>query len=275
MEKVKNLYPDTPPTALRKRDEKFRTAKNSRFWHSIGNFVFFKMMEKRFFSMMMKNEENLEKIDKNFATICYTPHTNWWDGNTAYNLCHRLKTGKFRLMIEEMNRFPLFQYVGCFPINKKTAQTAMEALKYSAQMLKDPEVNFWIFPQGIIRPPCCRPIKFQSGLAHIVQNAVKSHGGINLVPVAVKYAFLREDKPEVLVEFGDPMTITIPDFERKEFTKKIQTEFEILCDNQDRDVSAGNLEGYSYLFKQKLSWWKQIEKKLKNIGMPRENRVPV
>ena len=268
MEKVKNLYPDTPPTVLRNREEKFRTAKNIPFWHAIGDFIFEKMTKTRFFSMLIKGEENFQKIDSRFATIYCAPHTNWWDGDTNYMLCKIfLKGYKFRMMIEEMNRFPLFQYIGCFPINKRTAQTAMKSLQYCAKMLEDPKVAYWLFPQGIIRPPSYRPIEFQSGLAYLVHHAVKNYGGINLVMLSTKYCFLREDKPEVVVRVYEPQTITDANFNRKEFTKKVEAEFETLCDNHEREISLGNFEGYSYVFKRKLSRWKVIEKKLKNIGM--------
>ncbi len=268
MEQVKDLYSGTPPTVLRNREEKFRTAKNSKFWHAIGDFIFFRMAKNRFFSMLIKGDENFKKIDPRFATIFCAPHTNWWDGNTNYLLCRIFfQHLKFRLMIEEMNRFPLFQYIGCFPINKRTAQTAMQSLQYCASMLADPKVAYWFFPQGIIRPPSYRPIEFQSGLAYLVQHAAKNYGGINLVMLSTKYCFLREDKPEVVVRIFDPTTITDSNFNRKEFTQKIASEFETLCDNHERDISSGNLEGYKYVFKRKLSWWKIIEKKLKNIGM--------
>lgn len=268
MEKVKDLYSDTPPTVLRNREEKFRTAKNIRFWHAIGNFIFPRMLKHRFFSLMIKGEENFQKIDPRFATIFCAPHTNWWDGNINYILrMYFFKDFKFRLMIEEMNRFPLFQYIGCFPINKRTAQTAMKSLQYCATMFSDPKVTYWLFPQGIIRPPGYRPIEFQSGLAYLVQHAAKNYGGINLIMFSTKYCFLREDKPEVVVRVSESQTITDGNFDRKEFTKKIEAEFETLCDNHEREISSGNFEGYSYLFKRKLSWWKLIEKKLKNIGM--------
>ncbi len=269
MEKVKDLYPDTPPTVLRNREEKFRTAKNSKFWHFVGDHIFFpRMLKNRFFSMLIKGEENFKKLDPRFATIFCAPHTNWWDGNIGY--CLRmwfLKDHKFRLMIEEMNRFPIFQYVGCFPINKRTPQTAMKSLKYCASMFEDPKVAYWLFPQGIIRPPSFRPIEFQSGLAYLVQHAVKNYGGINVVNISSKYTFLREDKPEVIVKVFEPMTFTEAITDKKEFTKKMSAEFETLCDNHEREISQGNFEGYSYVFKRKLSWWKLIEKKLKNIGM--------
>jgi len=268
MEQVKDLYPDTPPTVLRNREEKFRTAKNIPFWHAIADLVFPRMFKFRFFSLMIKGEENYNKIDKRFATIYYTPHTNWWDGCFGYCTYRRLvKDGKFRLMIEEMNRFPLFQYIGCFPINKKNAQTAMKSLQYCAQMLSDPKVGYWIFPQGIIRPPSYRPIEFQSGLAYLVKYCVENYGGINLIPISTKYTFLREDKPEIVARVFEPIIITEFTTDRKEFTEKIQAEFEVLCDNHEREILSGNLSDYHYFFKRKLSWWKVIEKKLKNIGM--------
>ena len=203
----KHLYSEIPPTKIRNREEKFRKAKDNPFWIFVGNRIFYSMLKNRFYSLMYKGLENFEKRDKNLATIFYAPHSNWWDGLIGYVTIHFLlrKTGKFRmrLMIEEMNRFPLFQYVGCFPINKKSPQSAMQSLSYAANTLKDNDIAFWLFPQGIIRPPHYRPEIFQSGLAYMAKNAAKKFGGVNLIPVAVNYTFLRQDRPEVLLEFGE------------------------------------------------------------------------
>ena len=220
---------------------------------------------------MYKGLENFEKRNKDFATVFYAPHSNWWDGLVGYIVIYFIlkKTGKFRmrLMIEEMNRFPLFQYVGCFPINKKSPQSAMKSLSYAADTLKDPDIAFWLFPQGIIRPPHYRPETFQTGLAYMAKNAAKKFGGVNLIPAGVNYTFLRQDRPEILIEFGTPKVITNPDFDRKEFTHTLEREFENFLDNQQLNISKGDFEGYEYLYKEKLHWWRQIENKLKNIGI--------
>ena len=128
IETPKHLYSDTPPTILRNREEKFRTAKDVPFWLFIADFVFPRMIESRFHSLMYKGIENIEKRDKTKAMLFYTNHNNWWDGILGFNVARRIMKGRLRLMIEEMNRFPLFQYIGCFPINKKTAQDAIKAL---------------------------------------------------------------------------------------------------------------------------------------------------
>ncbi len=271
MSAPKHLYSEIPPTKIRNREEKFREAKNVPFWHFVGNFIFLSMLKSRFYSLMFKGLDNFEKRDKNFATIFYAPHSNWWDGLIGYITIHFIlrKIGKFRmrLMIEEMNRFPLFQYVGCFPINKKSPQSAMQSLKYAADTLKDPDIAFWLFPQGIIRPPHYRPETFQTGLAYMAKNAAKKFGGVNLIPVGVNFTFLRQDRPEVLIEFGEPKIITDPNFDRKEFTHKLEREFENFLDSQQASISKGDFEGYEYLYKEKLHWWRQIESKLKSIGI--------
>ncbi|HIQ89142.1 TPA: lysophospholipid acyltransferase family protein [Candidatus Galligastranaerophilus faecipullorum] len=267
-----HMYSAVPPTKMRNREEKFREAKNSPFWHFVGDIVFAKMIEARFYSVMYKNLERLENRDKNRATIFYAPHNNWWDGVLAYNIVYRIikkviKKLRFRFMIEEMNRFPLFQYVGCFPINKKSPQASMKFLRYAVTTLKDPDIAFWIFPQGIIRPPMYRPEIFQSGLAYIVKEAVKQFGGVNLVPVAINYTFLRQDRPEILIEFGEPKIVTDAGLDRKEFTHALEREFEHFLDKQQSDISSANFEGYHYLYRQKLKWWRYIEQKLKAKGL--------
>ncbi len=265
------MYPSIPPTKQRNREEKFRVAKNVPFWHFVANIVFPLMLKSRFYAAMVKGKENLENCDKRFATIFYANHSNWWDGLWGYYLVHFVvKNKRFRFMIEEMNRFPLFQYIGCFPINKKSPQSAIKSLNYAVTTLDTPDTAFWLFPQGIIRPPHYRPEIFQSGLAFMAEKAVEKYGGVNLVPVANSFMFLRQDRPEIISEFGIPYTLTATGKDRKEFTHELQTSFEKFLDNHDELICKGIFDGYHYVYKQKLHWWRAIEQKLKSIGIKEE-----
>lgn len=272
IETPKHLYCETPPTVLRNRVEKFRTAKDVPFWHIIAQYVFGKMVKARFHSLMYKGIKNLEKRDKTKATIFYVNHSNWWDGIIGYTMVRRVFKGRLRLMIEEMNRFPLFQYIGCFPINKKTAQDAMKSLKYAATTLDKGDIYFWLFAEGIIRPPRNRNKNFQTGIAYLIENAIKQYGGVNVAPISVDYSFLRQDKPEVIVEIGEVKTYYEFNENRKEYCAKLSRSFEDFCEKQQIQISSGNFEGYRYLFKEKLSWWRDIERRLKNIGMKDDNK---
>ena len=272
VETPKHLYCETPPTKLRNRVEKFRTAKDNPFWNMVAEFVFGKMVKARFHSLMYKGIENLELRDKSKATIFYVNHSNWWDGIIGYTMVRRVFKGRLRLMIEEMNRFPLFQYIGCFPVNKKTAQDAMKSLKYAATTLNKGDIYFWLFAEGIIRPPRVKKRVFQTGIAYLIENAVKQYGGVNIAPISVDYSFLRQDKPEVILEIGKVQTFYEFNENRKEFCANLSKDYEVLCEEQQKQISSGEFSGYRYLYKQKLSWWRDIERRLKNIGMKDDNK---
>jgi 1-acyl-sn-glycerol-3-phosphate acyltransferase len=262
---VEELYSNIPPTKLRNQDEEFKPAKTSPFWLWVANQFFYGMLENRFFALRYKGEEKFLDRDENVPTIAFAPHTNWWDGIVGYNICKRIFKTEIRLMVEELNRFPLLRRAGAFPVNKKSPQASMTALKYSIDVIEDLRNVLYIFPQGIIKPPNFRPIEFQTGLAYIAQKAAKKYGKVNLVPVGVNYFFLRADKPEVMVEIGDVITLDNAKLDRKEFSELLAKALEATCDKQNSDISEGNLAGYKTLFQQKLKWYRKIEQRLKKI----------
>ena len=262
------LYSDIPPTKLRNKEEKFKPAKTSKFWLWVASMFFFNMLQNRFYAFRYEGDENYFESEKDVPTILFAPHCNWWDGIVFYNITHRIFHKEIRLMVEELNRFPLLRRGGAYSVNKKSPQSAMKALQYSVDVVGDLRNMLCIFPQGIIRPPMYRPIQFQTGMAYIAKNVVKKAGGINLIPVAVNYPFLREDKPEVLCEVGEPYVLTDKNIDRKALTHELEKNFEALCDRQFYDITQGNIEGYEYLYKQKLKWYKKLEKRLKKVDVP-------
>lgn len=269
MHAEEKLYSDIPPTKLRNKDEKFRPPKTSKFWLMVASLFFFNMLQNRFYAFRYKGDEDV--MEKGFPTILYAPHSNWWDGIVFYNIAHRIFHKEIRMMIEELNRFPLFSKGGGYPVNKKSPQSAMKALKYSVEAVCDVKNILCIFPQGIIRPPHYRPIEFQTGLAYIAQNAVKKTGKVNLVPVAFDYCFLRDNRPEVIVEFGKKVTLTKEDSEkldRKDLTHILENALTEVCDKQMDEISHGDFDNHKILFKQHLKWYRRIEQRLKRIDIP-------
>lgn len=264
---VQQLYPDVPPTKLRNQDEKFRPAKTSPFWLWVANKFFYNMLENRFFALRYKGEENFLRRDNQYPTIAFAPHSNWWDGIMAYNIVRRIFNKEIRLMVEELNRFPLLRRGGAFPVNKKSPQASMRALQYSVDVIGDLDNVLYIFPQGIIKPPNFRPIEFQTGITYIAQKAVKKYGKVNLIPIGVNYCFLRADKPEALVDIGEPIILDNPGVDRKDFTRYLASMLEQTCDNQMTEIAKGKLEPYQTLFQQKLSWYRKLEQRLKKIDI--------
>ena len=263
-----HLYSDIPPTKLRNKEEKFTPAKTSRFWLMVASLFFFNMVQNRFYAFRYKGDEGV--LEKGVPTILYAPHSNWWDGSVLYNITHRIFHKEIRLMIEELNRFPLLRRGGAYSVCKKSPQSAMKALQYSVDVVGDLKNMLCIFPQGIIRPPHYRPMVFQTGLAYIAQKSVARYGKVNLVPVALDYCFFRDNRPEVVVTFGEKLTLTKENIikDRKELTHLFERELVKTCDSQFEDISHGNIEDYKILFKQHLKWYRRIEQRLKRIDIP-------
>lgn len=260
------LYSDIPPTKLRNKEEKFKPAKTNRFWLTIASLFFFNMLQNRFFAFRYKGSE--DSVEKGVPTILFAPHCNWWDGIVMYNITHRIFHKEIRLMIEELNRFPLLRRGGGYSVCKKSPQTAMRALKYSVDVVGDLKNILCIFPQGIIRPPHFRPMQFQTGLAYIAQNAVKRYGKVNLVPVAIDYCFFRDNRPEVVVNFGKRIELTDFKGDRKDLSHMLERSLEGACDELFEDISKGEVSDYKILFKQHLKWYRRIEQRLKRIDIP-------
>ena len=103
------LYSDIPPTKLRNKEEKFKPAKTSKFWLWIASTFFYNMLQNRFYAFRYKGAENYFEGDTSVPTILFAPHSNWWDGIVFYNITHRIFRKEVRLMVEELNRFPLLR----------------------------------------------------------------------------------------------------------------------------------------------------------------------
>ena len=111
-------------------------------------------------------------------------------------------------------------------------------------------------------------MEFQTGLAYIAQSAVKKFGRVNLIPTAVDYTFLRDNRPEVMVKFGERIELTNANIDRKELTHILEHSLTKACDDLATDISKGQVNDYKILFKQHLKWYRRIEQRLKSIDLP-------
>lgn len=70
----------------------------------------------------------------------------------------------------------------------------------------------------------------------------------------------------MLVDIGEPLVITNSNFDRHEFTAMLQENFTELCNKHFNVISQGEVDDYQIMFKQKLPWYREIEKYLKSRG---------
>ena len=233
----------------------------SEFWTGIIEPILFNMIEKNFYAVRIKNRNNYYSGNQNYAKLLYGVHTCYYDGQAAYYFCKKAFNSRFHLMIEQLYRFPLLSKLGAFSIEKDTPYDALKSLNYAAHLLRNKNNTVWIFPQGRVMPCDHKPIKFEKGIAYISNKAKK----VNIIPVAVKYTFVRNEKPEIFVEFGTPVVLDNGTKNKKELTEHLEIALSELMENQANDISNGIYDGYEYIYMSRETMFRKLEHLFKNL----------
>lgn len=112
--------------------------------------------------------------------------------------------GRHYVMMDEANlrRFFFFRWLGAFGIDRTTRAGVLAATRYALERLRTPGSRVWLFPQGTLRPADARPLGCDRGAGWLAAEAK-----VRLVPVALRYEFLAEQRPEAFVSFGDPAIV--------------------------------------------------------------------
>jgi chlorobactene lauroyltransferase len=141
--------------------------------------------------------------------LVYLNHPSWWDGYMCMLLNRLVLRDQFQgyLMMEEpqLRRYCFFRWVGCFSVDRHNARSAARSVAYAARLLAErPNRSVYLFPQGVLTPNERRPLELYPGLAHIVRRA----GGATLWPVALRYEFRGEQRPEAFLRAGPAHRVT-------------------------------------------------------------------
>ncbi|MEJ7812406.1 MAG: lysophospholipid acyltransferase family protein [Gemmatimonadaceae bacterium] len=142
-------------------------------------------------------------------TIAYINHSAWWDPILAHFLADTtLGLDAYGIMHGAgLQRYPFFRRIGCFGVTTAAPADTRALAAYAAELLRAPPASrgrsvaprtLWIFPQGELLPARV-PLAFRSGLARLARAVPEAR----LVPVAVRYEFRADQRPECVVRFGD------------------------------------------------------------------------
>ena len=126
-------------------------------------------------------------------------HASWWDVLVGYVLARRVVGGESYAPMDEaqLARYRILSRLGVYSVDRGSIAGIRAFLRYSTERLHAGGA-LWITAQGEITPHWRRPVRFQSGLAHLVRQVPD----VAVVPVAVAYEFLDEPRPEILVRMG-------------------------------------------------------------------------
>ncbi|HEX5691740.1 MAG TPA: lysophospholipid acyltransferase family protein [Roseiflexaceae bacterium] len=181
--------------------------------------------------------------------IAYLNHPSWWDGYMCMLLSRMVLRGRFQsfLMMEEpeLRRYSFFRWAGCFSVDRKDARSSARSVAYIGGLLAEQRArSLYIFPQGVLTPNDRRPLVLYPGLAHVVRRA----GGAMLWPVALRYEFRGEQRPEAFIRAGPPHHAPA-DADPRKLTAEIERRLTDVADALRDEVANSNLADYRTLLR--------------------------
>lgn len=222
------------------------TAQKSVWFEKIFAVYSRNLIERRFHAFRVSGLNQLREKNSSLPLLIYANHSSWWDGLAAFEISRRAALNAFVMMEEKhLKRLFLFRKLGAFSVDREKPRRAIESLNYAAGTLsKNPASAVWIFPQGKILPNDARPILFYNGMSKIIEKTVC----VQVVPVAFKYEFLNEFKPEIFVEIGKIEKIeTKNNFGSKSMTANFAGRLTELLDDLNSKINAGNSADFERL----------------------------
>ena len=201
------------------------------------------LLRRRFSSLNVSGFEHLNIKDSSLPCLIFANHSSWWDGLVAFQISYFLNLNSYFMMEEkQLKNLPLFRKLGAFSIVREKPREALESVNYSVKLLKaNSQQTLWIFPQGEILPTDARPLKFFNGVSYIV----KKVENCAVVPMALRYEFLGNFKPEIFVKIGEAENFSSENgFDKRILTENFTEKLTDLLDALKNDVVERNFAKY-------------------------------
>lgn len=224
------------------------TAQKKRWFDAIFSIYNRNLIKRRFASLKVENLINLKQRNNNIPLVIYANHSSWWDGLVAYQLGKECFLDDYVMMEEkQLANLRLFRKLGAFSVVRENPREAVKSINYAVELLKEkPSRALWIFPQGAIKPSDLRPLDFYHGISRIIGKLENCC----VLPVALRYEFLNEFKPEIFAKIGDTQEFRANEgFVTKETTKNLEMKLVELIDELRNDIAAEKTESYENIVK--------------------------
>jgi chlorobactene lauroyltransferase len=209
-----------------------------------------------------------ERWRPDVPTLFVANHSNWWDGGLAF-LVSRALGLRFRILMEarQLARYRFFLRIGALPLRREPSRAAWADLLAAGAELRG-DTGLWIFPQGERRPPAERPLRCERGAAQLVR---AMSGPLRVCPVAFRYAFVGEQRPEAFALVGEEW---IPGpaerlASRRVLMERIAARLEDTLDALDGLVAHERLEAFRPLTAGGLSVNKRLDRFRHAVGLLR------
>lgn len=179
--------------------------------------------------------------------ICYLNHPSWWDGYLAAVVNREVLQRRFAayVMMEELQLriYPFMTWSGAFSVDRHNRREAARSVEYISQVLRERKDRaFYIFPQGEITPNDRRPLEVYPGVVHVAKRV----GSATLCPIALRYEFRGEQRPEALIRFGPCHRVTAP-IDVPALTREVQERLTASADALCAAIIADDMSNFRVL----------------------------
>jgi 1-acyl-sn-glycerol-3-phosphate acyltransferase len=200
-----------------------------------------RMLRKHFHRVHAGGLEHVRALDRTRPIIIYGNHSCWWDGLMEFFFSADVFRFDAYLMMEErqLRRYQFFRWIGAFSVNRDSPREALRSVQYAASLFDRPGRVLWIYPQGVMLPNDVRPLGFYGGTARLMELV----DGAQILPVAHRYEFLSEQRPEAFSLFGPPVPAAGSQG-RRATTARLERVLTELLDSLRCSIGSGQTEGF-------------------------------
>lgn len=230
-----------------------------------------RLARKTFTTVWWRSLDDWSAWPTGVPTLVVANHTNWWDGFLSHQVT-RAMGRPFRILMEteHLMRYRGFLRVGALPIERRNARQAMRDLAVAARCLAG-DTMVWIYPQGMRRPAVEPLRRLEHGAAWLIgQHA----GPLRVLPVAFRYGFTSEQRPEGFVLLGEPWLVP-PDraAPRAATTDRLAAMLLETLSVLDADVAVERFEDYRPLITGPMSINNRLDRVRHALGLLPDYRV--
>jgi chlorobactene lauroyltransferase len=184
--------------------------------------------------------------------ILFANHSAWWDAHMVMVFNEQVWHRDGYVMVEDvqLSRYQFFRYMGAFSVSRTNPRTAVASIKYAADLLRiSPNCVLLIFPQGEILANDLRPLRFFRGVGNIARESAPCLA----YPLALRYEFIGEQKPEAFISVGAPLQIEAASTTTKDLTNEMTNRLAIELDLLHADIVARDFSRFTPLVRGSFS----------------------
>lgn len=154
-----------------------------------------------FHTVLVSGLHHLRALPADRPALALANHSCWWDGFMIHLLTRAAPARDFFCMMEEkqLRHFRFLTRIGAFSIDTESPRQAAISLRFTLRLMANPARLVWMFPQGVMAPADA-PLHLRPGAGFLLRKTP----GCLFLPVAFRYGFQREQKPEAWILIHPP-----------------------------------------------------------------------